>query len=99
MIIETIFQSDSSIGLLGVAGAKIKTKMPSAWWHCDSQHIRMHLKQHFNNGEIRDWNIGNQSTPLEEVVAIDVFFMVARKVNGIHFLEELQGFHNFEFVF
>ena len=30
------FESDNEIGLIGVAGSKIKTKMPSGWWNCDS---------------------------------------------------------------
>jgi hypothetical protein len=94
--IVTIFESDISIGLLGIAGSKVKTKMPSAWWDCDDQYLRMHLKQHFKNGEIRDWNIGHQTVPLEEVVAIDGVFMAARKDNRIRFLESLKGFHNYD---
>ncbi|CAM2836685.1 Glycosyltransferase like family protein [Flavobacterium succinicans] len=94
--IVSIFESDTSIGLLGIAGAKVKTKMPSAWWDCDSQYIRMHLKQHFKNGEVRDWTIGHQTAPLEEVVAIDGVFMMARKDNSIRFLESLTGFHNYD---
>ncbi|WP_300976913.1 glycosyltransferase, partial [Flavobacterium sp.] len=67
-ILIAIFESDSAVGLLGIAGAKVKTKMPSAWWDCDGENIRMHLKQHFKNGAIKDWNIGNQTAPIEEVV-------------------------------
>ena len=40
--IEEIFNSNNKIGLLGIAGAKVKTKMPSAWWDCDGKNIRMH---------------------------------------------------------
>ena len=95
-ILFDVFQSDENIGLIGIAGAKVKTKMPSAWWDCDDLCIRMHLKQHFKNGEIRDWKIGNQIAPLEEVVAIDGVFMVARKDERILFLESLKGFHNYD---
>lgn len=95
-ILIAIFESDSAVGLLGIAGAKVKTKMPSAWWDCDGENIRMHLKQHFKNGAIKDWNIGNQTAPLEEVVAIDGVFMVGRKDERIRFLESLTGFHNYD---
>lgn len=94
--IEEIFNSNNKIGLLGIAGAKVKTKMPSAWWDCDDLYLRMHLKQHFKDGAIKDWNIGNQIAPLEEVVAIDGVFMMARKDNSIRFLECLTGFHNYD---
>jgi len=33
-VIKSIFQSDLNIGLIGVAGAKLKTKMPSGYWNC-----------------------------------------------------------------
>ena len=95
-IIFEVFESDEKIGLVGVAGAKVKTKMPSAWWDCDDQFIRMHLKQHFKDGAIKDWKIGNQTAPLEEVVVIDGVFMVARKDERIRFLESLMGFHNYD---
>jgi glycosyltransferase involved in cell wall biosynthesis len=95
-VLFDVFKSDESIGLIGIAGAKVKTKMPSAWWDCGVQCKRMHLKQHFKSGEIRDWNIGNQIAPLEEVVAIDGVFMVARKDERIRFLESLKGFHNYD---
>lgn len=95
-VLFDVFKSDESIGLIGIAGAKVKTKMPSAWWDCEDQYKRMHLKQHFKSGEIRDWNIGNQTSPLEEVVAIDGVFMVARKDERIRFLESLKGFHNYD---
>lgn len=94
--IAEIFNSNDKIGLLGIAGAKVKTKMPSAWWDCDDLYLRMHLKQHFKDGAIKDWNIGNQIAPLEEVVAIDGVFMVARKDERIRFLESLTGFHNYD---
>jgi glycosyltransferase involved in cell wall biosynthesis len=96
IVIANIFNSNSAIGLVGVAGSKIKTKMPSAWWDCENSCKRMNLIQHFASGEIKDWQIGWNNETMEEVVAIDGVFMMARKVEGIKFNEELNGFHNYD---
>lgn len=95
-ILERIFNADSQIGLIGIAGSKIKTKMPSAWWDCEDSCKRMSLIQHFANKEIRNWQIGWNNEAVEEVVAIDGVFMLARKVEGIKFNERLKGFHNYD---
>jgi hypothetical protein len=96
VVIKRIFQSDSKIGLIGIAGSKIKTKMPSAWWDCEDSCKRMNLIQHFANGEIRNWQIGWNDERIEEVVVVDGVFMLARKVEEIEFNEKLKGFHNYD---
>lgn len=95
-IAKSGFESDKKIGLIGIAGAKIKTKMPSAWWNCEEKYIIMNLKQHFNDGSVKNWNKGNQIKNLEQVVVIDGVFMFAKKVKGIKFNECLSGFHNYD---
>lgn len=95
-VIEQIFNSNLTIGLIGIAGAKIKTKMPSAWWDCENTHKRMRLVQHFTNEATRDWEIGWVDSRLEEVVAVDGVFMVAKKMDHIKFNEDIKGFHNYD---
>jgi glycosyltransferase involved in cell wall biosynthesis len=96
IVIEQILKSNSTIGLIGIAGAKIKTKMPSAWWDCEDCYKRMSLVQHYTNGAIQDCEVGWVNSRLEEVVAIDGVFMVSKKTDNIKFNEDLKGFHNYD---
>jgi len=94
--IQNIFSVDNQIGLIGVAGAKIKTRMPSAWWDCDEEHKVMNIVQHFPDKVKEHWYNGFTSNLLEEVVVIDGVFMAWRKDDGIKFNEKLKGFHNYD---
>ena len=47
-IIKQIFTESKQIGLIGVAGAKMKSKMPSAWWDCNEGGNYTRIIQHFN---------------------------------------------------
>lgn len=95
-VIASIFKLDEKIGLIGVAGAKIKTKMPSAWWDCPEQFKVINIIQHLNSGKIEKWEVGWDNNMLEEVVAIDGVFMAMRRVKDIHFSNSLTGFHNYD---
>lgn len=95
-ILIEVFNKNKKIGLIGIAGAKSKTKMPSAWWDSSQQNLSMNIVQLFNDGRKVHWNKGFDNTTLEEVVAIDGVFMAAKKTNGISFNSELKGFHNYD---
>ncbi|HEY9220460.1 MAG TPA: glycosyltransferase [Lutibacter sp.] len=95
-IVNRIFNDDEQIGLIGVAGAKSKTKMPSAWWNCEEKQKVINIIQHIPNKVKENWNMGIKNNLLEEVVAIDGVFMVARKDDKVHFNENLTGFHNYD---
>jgi glycosyltransferase involved in cell wall biosynthesis len=95
-IINSIFNNDNQIGLIGVAGAKIKTKSPSAWWDCPENQKVINIIQHFPNKEKEKWKFGFENEQIIEVVAIDGVFMAARKDDKIHFNENLKGFHNYD---
>lgn len=94
--IESIFRSDEKIGLIGIAGAKVKTKMPSVWWDCPEHFKVLNLVQHLDSGEKEHWQRGWQHSLEEEVVVVDGVFMAARKVDGIQFNDKLNGFHNYD---
>jgi hypothetical protein len=92
-----VFEEDFRIGLLGVAGAKIKTKMPSGWWDCPSDLKNINIIQHFPNKDkelvYMGWQTENQ---IEEVAVIDGVFMFARKKDFVFFNQEDSGFHNYD---
>lgn len=95
-VIESIFKSDEKIGLIGIAGATVKTKMPSAWWDCPEENRIINIRQHLNSGEIENWHVGWKDKAVEEVVAIDGVFMAMRKADNFLFNEKLGGFHNYD---
>lgn len=95
-VIHRIFNENQQIGLIGVAGAKIKTKMPSAWWDCPDNQKVICIIQHFPNQEKEVWSFGFENKKNTEVVAIDGVFMVMRKDKYIRFDDKMKGFHNYD---
>lgn len=94
--INRIFSEDQEIGLIGVAGTKIKTKAPSAWWDCLENQRIINIIQHFKNGK-KEWqNIGFKNKIIQKVVTIDGVFMVMRKDKNILFDNKMKGFHNYD---
>lgn len=94
--ITRIFNQIPNIGLLGIAGSKIKTQMPSAWWHCPKELEAVNILQHMPNGEVQKWERGFKKANLEEVAVIDGVFMVMRKSSGFSFNPQLKGFHCYD---
>jgi hypothetical protein len=81
-ILMDYFNDDPEIGLIGIAGSKIKTRMISNWWQ---PVIRGHepkrgkVLQHFANkpAQVTEWWEGDAL--LEEVVTIDGVFLAVRR--------------------
>lgn len=94
--IVQLFERDNKIGLIGIAGAKTKTRMPSAWWNCPEDHKVIYLNQYFNDQKIELWNCGFNDNIVEEVAVIDGVFMAGRKIDTIKFSTNLKGFHNYD---
>ena len=90
-----LFQ-DSSVGLIGIAGSKSKTKMPSLWWRCPKEDKFFNIIQHTPYKGRVEWNSGFGSNSTEEVVVIDGVFMAARKDDLIFFDTTMKGFHNYD---
>jgi len=95
-IINRIFEIDNKIGLIGVAGSKIKTKMPSAWWDCPAEDKCLNIIQKFSEIKKKHWRNGLEEKSFENVAVIDGVFMAARKIDGILFSKKLKGFHNYD---
>jgi glycosyltransferase involved in cell wall biosynthesis len=96
ILLLKIFGTNQLIGLLGVAGSKIKTKMPSAWWDCPHDQKAVNIIQHFNDNKKEEWNYGFKGDLMTSVVAIDGVFMAMRKDKRIVFNTKIKGFHNYD---
>lgn len=98
-VINTVFQSDPKIGLIGVAGSKVKTKMPSTWWDSNDEDLRINIIQHFVDKKEEHWQKGLAEKNITDVAVIDGVFMVAKKDKRIFFSKQLKGFHNYDLNF
>lgn len=95
-ILIDLFNENKEIGLIGIAGAKVKTKMPSGWWDSPHDQKAANLIQHFNSERKVTWNYGFEKENNVEVVVIDGVFMSMRKTKNIQFDINLKGFHNYD---
>ena len=95
-VVNRIFEKNKKIGLIGVAGAKSKTKIPSLWWSCPKEDKLAFLIQHIPHREIERWDSGFEKESMVEVVAIDGVFMALKKDCRIRFNSEMKGFHNYD---
>lgn len=96
LILNNIFDKNPNIGLIGVAGSKIKTKMPSAWWDTPEDCNLTHIIQHDRNRKKKFHNDGFGLENNVDVVVIDGVFMAFRKDNRIKFNTKLKGFHTYD---
>lgn len=95
-ILISSFQKDSEIGLIGIAGSKIKTKIPSGWWDHRSSNLVINIIQHRQGKNPEKLFTGFKSNSMEEVVILDGVFIAMRKDERIKFNESLKGFHNYD---
>ena len=79
-----------------MAGAKIKTKFPSAWWDCPEDRKVICIIQHYTGKKKERMMSGFDSDALVEVVAIDGVFMAMRKKEHLLFDTSMEGFHNYD---
>ncbi|MEZ7503852.1 glycosyltransferase [Flavobacterium sp. Arc2] len=96
-ILGIIFNSDSQIGLIGIAGSSQKTKTPSGWWDCDEKYKSINIIQHYPDGKVIKEYLGFENSNLNEVVFVDGVFLALRKEINVFFDEKLKGFHNYDF--
>lgn len=90
------FDSDSSLGLIGVAGSKNHTLVPSAWWDCSENDKVIRILQHKPGGQKENQNQGFEAKKVVEVAVIDGVFMALRKEVNAHFDQTLSGFHGYD---
>lgn len=95
-IIKKTLDLNDKIGLVGVAGSKIKSKMPSGWWNCPDEYKEINIIQHISHDKIENWNYGFKNVNISEVVTIDGVFMIMKRSLNIFFNTALKGFHNYD---
>lgn len=95
-ILKEKFLEDNNLGLIGVAGGHLKTKMPSNWWHCPVDGQAVNVIQHQINGKIKHWNSGFSKKQDKDAVVVDGVFMAQRRNESIRFSTELSGFHHYD---
>lgn len=94
-IANSIFEVDPQIGLIGIAGAKTKTKMPSAWWDCAERNRVVNIIQHSHDKTERQ-EYGFNGKNIQEVAVIDGVFMMMRKSSNLLFDTTIGRFHNYD---
>lgn len=94
--LEHIFKTNPQVGLVGVAGAKVKTKMPSAWWDCPHELMVTNISHQLSDGTFENQYHGFNLQSLVEVVVIDGVFMAGRAHNNVVFSNNLEGFHGYD---
>ncbi len=96
VVLANIFNQDSNIGLVGIAGSKYKSRYPSAFWHTKIDELFIHILQHYNSRKPQVQKLGFKENNLEQVVAIDGVFLALRKNTNVKFNEEIKGFHCYD---
>ena len=96
------FQQDPELGVIGVAGAKYKSKTPSGWSTGNPALDCMHILHSDRNGQVKYLHSNFQHKMLEPVVNIDGVFICIRKevLETTQFDETLlKGFHLYDIDF
>lgn len=91
-----LFEDQPQTGLIGIAGSRIKTRMPSAWWNCPKNLKVMRLIQHYPNNTVKEIDQGFEAGYLSEVAVIDGVFMMLRRNTGVRLNQRLAGFHCYD---
>ncbi len=88
---------DKETGIIGVAGGKIVTKVPAAWWSVGNGY--KNLIQHYNNSKTVQQELSqSNSNNRQEAIVLDGVFLSFRKdlLDYIKFDESLSGFHGYD---
>jgi hypothetical protein len=94
--LTSIFTNNQDYGLIGIAGASQKTKIPSGWWECEERYKSINIIQHYHNGKKEREQLGFRTSVLNEVVVVDGVFLALRKNINAIFNPLLKGFHNYD---
>lgn len=91
-----LFTCNPQLGLIGVAGSKIKSRSPSPWWGCDKKYHVQNIVQHKDDHSVVKLLTGFNNESLVQVVVIDGVFFALRRDPLIRFNEKFSGFHNYD---
>lgn len=94
--IDDIFNKIAEAGIIGLAGVKVKSDIPSGWWEQNKKYHVKNIMQHRPDGTKEMLSSGFGTNSEVEVAVIDGVFMCLRKDSQIRFNENLKGFHNYD---
>ena len=95
------------LGVLGIAGSKIKTSTTSPWWISNHEKVNdgivyQHNIQHFQNSEPKNINVSfEKEGQVEEVIIVDGVLLFTTKENCLlnPFDEKYNSFHFYDLDF
>jgi len=90
------FKFIPEIGCLGIAGALLKTKSPSAWWDAGTNNLIMNLIQHDGKRKSLICEGWVEEDLLKEVAVVDGVLMVLKRSTGFRFDTGIPGFHCYD---
>ena len=95
------FESESALGLVGVAGGRYKAAVPSGWSTGLKQDMCVNVYHGADRASMRPMRYRPWDAPSIEVVALDgVWMCVRRNVwQDVRFDERVQGFHFYDVDF
>lgn len=96
VIVNHLFNENIELGLIGVAGATVKSKTPSGWWDCKEEYKLINIIQHFPFKEQQLQQVGFKDTNFKQAVVVDGVFLAFKKDTNIRFNQNLNGFHNYD---
>lgn len=93
-----LFEENPEYGLVGIAGAKTKTKITSGWWDCKGENMLVNIIQHFPDGRKEKQHYGFENSRFDEAVVLDGVFMALKKEIDYSFPTNYTGFHGYDLI-
>ncbi|MDP3945574.1 MAG: glycosyltransferase [Lutibacter sp.] len=95
-IVNRLFNENKEYGLIGVAGATVKSKTPTGWWDCEEKYKLINIIQHFPFKENQLQQIGFENFSLKEAVVVDGVFLALSHDTKVRFDQNSNGFHGYD---
>lgn len=95
-IVNRLFNDNEQYGLIGIAGATVKSKTPTGWWDCEEKYKLINIIQHFPSKEKQLQKKGFENSNFKEAVVVDGVFLALKKVTNVRFNQNCLGFHNYD---
>lgn len=95
-IVNRLFNENEQFGLIGIAGATVKSKTPTGWWDCEEKYKFINIIQHFPTKEKQLQQVGFKNANFKESVVVDGVFLALKEDTKVSFNQNLSGFHNYD---
>lgn len=98
-VLQGLFETQPSLGLIGVAGASYKSAYYTGWWTGNNRLDAFHINHRINGVDYPMLHPKDSATGFHRVVCIDGVFMASRKSlweKSPFDEEKLKGFHYYD---